>query len=123
MFFHRTALYLLVPIRDSSGEVFWGLFLGFMFGILSIPFAIYMLFIERQFNISRNISIIDQNSMKLETNYLKAFRSMDDNDRSLAIFTMLSDIEEKNDSKLVSHLISEMKSNLLDIDEEIGVTI
>ena len=48
---------------------------------------------------------------------------MNDNDKSLAIFTMLSDIEDANHSQLVNHLISEMKSNLLDIDEEMGVTV
>ena len=48
---------------------------------------------------------------------------MNDNDRSLAIFTMLSDIEEKYPSTPVLHFVSEMKSNLIDIDEEIGVTV
>ena len=48
---------------------------------------------------------------------------MDDNDKSLAIFTMLSDIEDKNDSDIIRHLIGEMKSTLLDVDEEMGVTI
>ncbi len=48
---------------------------------------------------------------------------MDDNDKSLAIFTMLSDIEDKNDSDIIRHLISEMKSTLLDVDEEMGVTV
>ena len=48
---------------------------------------------------------------------------MNDNDKSLAIFTMLTDIEDATHSQLVTHLISEMKSHLLDIDEEIGVTV
>lgn len=86
---HSTALYLLVPIENATGAVFWALFLGFILGILSIPFAVYMLFINRQFNIYHRLSMTDQSSMKLSTNYLKAFYNINKHKNQWLIWAVI----------------------------------
>ena len=52
---------------------------------------------------------------------LEAFRNMTYDDKSLAIFTMLTDIEDSVKDDTVCYLLNKMKSLLLDVDEAVTV--
>ena len=84
---YRTALYILVPIKEATGSLFWGLAVGLIWSTISIHFAMYMFYIEKQLN--KHQTMKDTKSINLDMNFIKAVKMINNDQNKWIIWGVI----------------------------------